>query len=169
MAYLIPQFWANSCCIALVTHKEPLAIFPKCFSILSKYPNFVLLAQFTNQMLNPNGGYNLRGWTNYQWYKATNRLFLPRDNARRVYPKLCQSITNAERLIQLANFTATSVGTDGGFWERSNTIISWHNWSSSMPNQARKHLTEHNGHEDFSLPEESLTTSIKRERAFLSY
>lgn len=30
---------------------------------------------------------------------------------------------NAERLIQLANFTATSVGTDGGFWKRRNAVL----------------------------------------------
>lgn len=66
MAYLIPQFWANSCCIAFVTHKEPLATFPKCFSILSKYPNFVLLAQFTNQML------NTRSFITYEDEQITN-------------------------------------------------------------------------------------------------
>jgi hypothetical protein len=48
-------------------------------------------------------------------YKETKRLFLPRDSPSRVYPKLCQSMTNDEFLNQLAHFTATRVGTEGGF------------------------------------------------------
>ena len=51
----------------------------------------------------------------YQRYNDTNRLLLPRDNANKVYPKLCQSTINAEPLSQLAHFTATKVGTEGGF------------------------------------------------------
>ncbi|KAF5935010.1 hypothetical protein HYC85_026139 [Camellia sinensis] len=52
----------------------------------------------------------------YQWYIATKTILLPRDNASKVYPKLCQSTINAERLNQLAHFTATKVGTEGGFY-----------------------------------------------------
>lgn len=51
----------------------------------------------------------------YHLYKETKRLFLPRDSPSRVYPKLCQSMINDEFLNQLAHFTATSVGTEGGF------------------------------------------------------
>lgn len=67
---------------------------------------------------------------------------------------------NAERLIQLANFTATSVGTDGGFWKRRNAVL-----VDTIKAQARqikwpKHLTEHNGREDLSfVPDESSTTN----------
>ena len=42
-------------------------------------------------------------------------MFLPKDNASNVYPKLCQSTTNAARLHELAHLTAISVGTEGGF------------------------------------------------------
>lgn len=58
----------------------------------------------------------------YQRYIATKRLPLPRDKPSRVYPKLCQSTMNAECLIQLAHFTATKVGTDGGFFVKQKQI-----------------------------------------------
>ena len=43
----------------------------------------------------------------YQRYTETKRLFLPRDKPSSVYPKLCQSIINAEFLSELAHLTAT--------------------------------------------------------------
>lgn len=51
----------------------------------------------------------------YHLYKETKRLFLPRESPSKVYPKLCQSMTNDDFLNQLAHFTATKVGTEGGF------------------------------------------------------
>lgn len=54
----------------------------------------------------------------YQWYTETKQLLLPRDKPSNVYPKLCQSITNAECLSKLAHFTTTKVGTEGGFYKR---------------------------------------------------
>jgi hypothetical protein len=54
----------------------------------------------------------------YQRYTETKQLLLPRDKPSSVYPKLCQSITNAECLSELAHFTTTKVGTEGGFYKR---------------------------------------------------
>ena len=59
----------------------------------------------------------------YQWYNATKKLLLPRDNASKVNPKLCQSIIKAEHLSQLAHFTATKVGTEGGFYRSRNKVV----------------------------------------------
>ncbi|KAF2591294.1 hypothetical protein F2Q70_00041624 [Brassica cretica] len=61
----------------------------------------------------------------YQRYKDTKTLFLPKDNASNVYPKLCQSTTNAARLHELAHLTATSVGTEGGFCRNNNSLLSY--------------------------------------------
>lgn len=51
----------------------------------------------------------------YQRYTATKLLFLPRDRASKVWPKLCQSMINADRFRTLTHFTAINVGTEGGF------------------------------------------------------
>ena len=58
----------------------------------------------------------------YQQYTETKQLFLPRDKPSSVYPKLCQSIINAEFLSKLAHLTATKVGTEGGFYRNKNTL-----------------------------------------------
>lgn len=52
----------------------------------------------------------------YHRYIETKWLLLPRDKLSNVYPKLCQSTINADRLSELAHFTATKVGTEGGFY-----------------------------------------------------
>lgn len=58
----------------------------------------------------------------YQRYKDTKTLFLPKDNANNVYPKLCQSTTKAARLHELAHLTAISVGTEGGFCRNNSPV-----------------------------------------------
>ena len=58
----------------------------------------------------------------YQQYTETKQLFLQRDKPSSVYPKLCQSIINAEFLSELAHLTATRVGTEGGFYRSKKAL-----------------------------------------------